>query len=79
MTKFQQAVDVIPFIGLGLIALIACLLLVDVVAAVGLVLKLLEVHSVFDRLLPGWNAMHFLVTSVIATATAKLLGKGLPD
>ena len=79
MTKFQHAVDTAPFLGIGLITLIVAIWLVDVAAAVGWALRLLEIQSVYDRLLPDWTAMSFFITSVAATVSAKMLGKLLPD
>lgn len=79
MTKFQQAVDAVPFLGVGLIALIVSIWLVDAAMAVGWLLRILEIQSVYDRVLPSWTAIHFFVASVVATITVKLIGKGLPD
>lgn len=79
MTKFQQVVDTVPFLGVGLIALIVSIWLVDAAMAVGWLLRILEIKSVYDRVLPSWTAIHFFVAWVVATITVKLIGKGLPD
>lgn len=81
MTKFQRAIYTVPFLGAGIIALIVAIWLVGVAAAVGWALRLLEIQSVYDRLLPDWTAMSFFIASVAAIVSAKMLanllmGKG---
>lgn len=79
MTRFQHAVNTVPFLGICLIAVIAGVVLLDIAAAIGWFIRILEIQSVYDRLLPDWTAMNFFTTSLAATVVAKLLGKGLPD
>lgn len=67
-----------PFLGVGLLTLMACVGLLDIAAAIGWILRLLEIQSVYDRILPNWSAMNFFVVSVAATVTVKVLSKGLP-
>jgi hypothetical protein len=78
ITKFQHEIDTVPFRGVGLIALMACVSLLDVAAAIGWLLRLLEIQSVYDRVLPDWSTMDFFIASVAATIAVKLLAKGLP-
>lgn len=79
MTRSQHSVNKVPFLGIGLIAMIVGISLVDIAAAVGWLLSLLEIQSVYDRLLPGWTPTNYFLTSVAATIVVKLLAKGLPS
>lgn len=59
-------------VGIILLLVVACAL-VDLFFTVGWILRLLEITSVFDRLLPTWTAIHFFIAAVIASVGAWLL------
>lgn len=79
MNKVQKAAESVPIFGLAIVALVAAIAVIDVAATVGAVLKLLEIDSIYDRLLPDWTAAHYVTAAVVATLGAKLLSKAIPD
>ncbi len=78
MRKIQHIVDNTPFVGVGIIILIIGALLAGLAFAIGWFLQILEIQSVFDRLLPGWTAMDYLVAAIVAYFVARWLLKALP-
>lgn len=79
MTKFQHAVNTIPFLGVALIIILGAVLLADSALAIGWFLSILEIHSIFERLLPSWTAMDYSIASIGGGLLVKMLAKGLPD
>lgn len=77
MNKMQNGVEVGVFLTIGLLVLMAVLAMLDVVAAIGWALRLLEIQSIYDRLLPSWTAMDFFIASVSCYIAVKWLSSGV--
>ncbi len=79
MSKITHIVKNTPFVGVGLIILVIGLALADLAFAIGWFLHILEIQSVFDKLLPGWSAMNYFVAWVAAYFAVRWVLKAFPQ
>ena len=77
--KLQHAVEHVPFVGIVLIAAIFSMRAITLVSVLGMALHLLEVTSVYNRLLPGVSVWHYWLAGGLAILIELLLTKCLPQ
>ncbi len=78
MSKIHLFIENTPLVGVGLAILVIAVSLADIAFAVGWFLHLLEIQSVFDRLLPEWSATNYFVASIATYFVVRLLIKAFP-
>lgn len=77
--------DRVPGLAMGMVGLVVLSVLATFGFAVGGALRLLEIHSIFDRWLPSWSGWHFLAAIVVGWLLVRMLMKathratGIPE
>lgn len=74
----QKVVDSVPFLGVFLLLVLLSTFLLGTVSFIGGLLQLMEVTSVYSRVLPGVPTWAYFGAAVGLGIVTKLLGKCLP-
>lgn len=74
----QKFVDNVPFLGVFLVMVLLSTFLLGIVSFIGGLFQLLEVPSVYSRVLPGVPTWAYFGAAVGLEIVTKLLGKCLP-
>lgn len=77
--KMAAKIMDVPFVGILVLLLLLAFIFADFALAIGWLLKILEVHSIFDRIVPTWTASYFFLGSIVASIASWLLAKLFQD
>ena len=78
MANVMKRLGELPFFGVGLIAVLYAIYAVELVLFIAWLLRVLEIKSVFDRILPFWVSSHLLLAlggSVLAGLGVRKLAR----